>query len=110
MSYFKLNVNPYKRVGMDGVFLGLARLLLGISLRRCPRKISQSSPASPRKTLSIPTILLGLTHYREHPILALRNTLQNMASMECTVKYCPPREGNTENQLFQYYPTLEDNI
>ena len=26
------------------------------------------------------------------------------------MKYCPPREGNTENQLFQYYPTVEENI
>ena len=23
--------------------------------------------------------------------------------------YWPPREGNTENQLFQYHPTLEEN-
>ena len=23
--------------------------------------------------------------------------------------YCPPREGHTENQLFQYIPTSEDN-
>ena len=29
MSYFKSNVNPSKRGGMYGVFLGLARLLLG---------------------------------------------------------------------------------
>ena len=25
------------------------------------------------------------------------------------MKYCPPREGNTENQLFLYHPTLEHN-
>ena len=29
--YFKYNVNLSKRVGMDGVFLGLAELLLKIS-------------------------------------------------------------------------------
>ena len=33
MSYFKKNVNPSKRVGMDGVFFGLAGLLLG---KPCP--------------------------------------------------------------------------
>ena len=47
---------------MDGVFLGLAGRLLGISLGLCPQEISQSSPASPGKTPSIPPLLLGLTH------------------------------------------------
>ena len=46
---------------MDGVFLGLAELLLGTSLRLRPRVIPQSSPASPRKTPSISLLLLGLT-------------------------------------------------
>ena len=32
-----------------------------------------------------------------------------MAPRECTVKYCSPREGNTENQLIQYFQTLSDN-
>ena len=66
MSYFKYNVNPSKRVGMDRVFLGLAGLLLGISPGLCPREIPRSSPASPQKTLSIPPLLLGLTHYIIH--------------------------------------------
>ena len=29
--------------------------------------------------------------------------------MECTLKYWPPREGNTENEIFQYHPISEDN-
>ena len=48
---------------MDGVFLRLAGLLLGISLGLCPREIPSSSPASPRKTPSIPPLFLGLTQY-----------------------------------------------
>jgi len=47
---------------MDGVFLGLAGLLLGISLGLRPREIPRSSPASPRKTPSFPPLLLRLTH------------------------------------------------
>ena len=43
MSNFKLNVNASKSVGMDGVFLGLAGLLLGISLGLRPREIPWSS-------------------------------------------------------------------
>ena len=68
MFYFKYNVSPSERVGMHGVFLGLAGLLLGISLRLCFRDIPRSSPASPWKTLSIPPLLLGLTHsgYKMH--------------------------------------------
>ena len=48
---------------MDGVFLGLARLLLGIFLGLRPWNIPRSSPASPWKTPSIPPLLLGLTEY-----------------------------------------------
>ena len=61
MSYFKYNVNPSKRVKMDGVFLGLAGLLLGIFLGFCSLEIPWSRPASPRKTPSIPPLLLVLT-------------------------------------------------
>ena len=46
---------------MDGVFLGLAGLLLRISLGLHPQEIPCSSPSSPWKTLSIPPLLLGLT-------------------------------------------------
>ena len=56
-------VNPSKRGGMDGVFQGLAGLLQGISRGGSPREIPRSSPASPRKTLSIPTLLLGFAFY-----------------------------------------------
>ena len=62
MSYFKENVNPSKRVRMDGVFLGLAGLLFGISLRLHPWEIPQTSPDSPCKTPFIPPLLLGLTN------------------------------------------------
>ena len=55
-------VNPSKRVGMDGVFLGLAGLLLGISLGLRPQEIPRRSPASPRKTPSFPPLLLRSTH------------------------------------------------
>ena len=48
---------------MDGVFLRLAGLLLKISLGLNPWEIPRSSPASPRKTPSIPFLLLGLTQY-----------------------------------------------
>ena len=46
----------------DGVFLGLAGLLLGNSLGLRPLEIPRSSPASPQKTPSIPSLLLGLTY------------------------------------------------
>ena len=66
---------------MDEVFLGLAELLLGISLGLAelllgispglrPWEIPRSSPASPRKTPSIPSLVLGLT--QSLPLLGLR--------------------------------------
>ena len=45
------------------MIIRLVGLILGISPRLCLREIPRSSPASPRKTLSIPPLLLGLTHY-----------------------------------------------
>ena len=59
-TYQKYNVNLSKRVGKDGVFLGLAVLLLGIFLGFCPREIPRCSPASPRITPSFPPLLLRL--------------------------------------------------
>ena len=53
-------VNLSNRGGTDGVFQGVAGLLGEISRRRSPRKIPKSSHASPRKTLSFPTLLLRL--------------------------------------------------
>ena len=47
---------------MDGVFLGLAGLFLGISLGLRPQEIPWGSLASPWKTPSVPPLLLGLTH------------------------------------------------
>ena len=47
--------------GKDGVFLGLAGLVLGISLGPCPQKIPRSSPASPRKALPFHLLLIRLT-------------------------------------------------
>ena len=49
---------------MDKVFLGLAWLLLRISLGLRPWESPRSSPASPRKNPSIPPLLLGLTQFR----------------------------------------------
>ena len=51
-------VNLSKTGGKDGVFRGLAGLLRGIPRGRSPREILRSSPASPRKTPSIPILLL----------------------------------------------------
>ena len=48
---------------MDGIFLELAGLLLGISLGLRPWELPRSSPASPWKIPSIPPLLLGLTQY-----------------------------------------------
>ena len=62
-TYRKYNVNLSKRVGKDRVFLGLAGLLLGISLGLRPQEIPRSSPASPRKTLPFLPLLLRLTQY-----------------------------------------------
>ena len=45
----------------------------------------------------------------EHPVLALASILWKIVPKECTVRYYPLREGNTEIKLFQYYPTLENN-
>ena len=59
-------VNLSKRGGKDGIFWGLAGLLWGISRRRSPREIPRSSPASPRKTPSFPTLLLRFTFYFQH--------------------------------------------
>ena len=76
MSHFKLNVNPSKRGGMAG-------LLLGISLWLRPLEIPQTSPASPRKTPSIPPLLLGLTQYG-HSVDLKDGLLNNRV---CTVKF-----------------------
>ena len=43
-TYWKYNVNLSKRLRKDRVFFRLAGLFLGISLKRCPRKIPRSSP------------------------------------------------------------------
>ena len=48
-----------KRGGMDRVFRGLAGLHQGQG--QSPREILRSSFSSPRKTLSIPTLLLSFT-------------------------------------------------
>ena len=46
---------------------------------------------------------------QRNPVLILIwSILWNIAPREYTVKLCPPRERNTENDLFQYYPTFED--
>ena len=57
----EIECKSVKSVGKDRVFLGLAGLLLGISLVLFPREILWSSPASPRKTPHFPPLLLRLT-------------------------------------------------
>ena len=83
-TYWKYNVNLSKRVGKDGVFLGLAELLLRISLRLRPREIPRSSTASPRKTPSFPPILLRLPI----PVLGTKQTIyipgQVLADLDST--------------------------
>ena len=70
-------VTPSKRFGMDGVFFRLAGLLRGISRGRSPREIRRSSPASPRKTPSIPIFLIGFTFYSKYDILVIFLNLSN---------------------------------
>ena len=48
---------------MDGVLRGLAGQLQGIFRGQSRRKILRSSTASPRKTLSFPTLLLKFTFF-----------------------------------------------
>ena len=57
---------------MDGVFLGLAGLLLGISLGFRPREIPRSIPASPRKIPSIPPLLLGITQSEDYVFIMIQ--------------------------------------
>ena len=47
--------------------------------------------------------------YTEHQVFTLRSILSDIAPRECTVKYYPPREDNTDNQLVKYYSTFLDN-
>ena len=56
-------VSPSKRGGMDQIFRELEGLVRGIFEGRSMREIPRSSTASPRKTLSIPTFLLGFTFF-----------------------------------------------
>ena len=60
---------------MDRVFLGLARLFLGTSIGLCPWEILWSSPAIPRKTLSIPPLLLGLTQSSNTVLVPISKTV-----------------------------------
>ena len=43
------------------IFQILSNYYASSNINNCPWEISQSSPASPRKTPSIPPLLLGLT-------------------------------------------------
>ena len=35
--------------------------------------------------------------------------MQNIVPRKGSVKYCPPREWNIDNKLYQYQPTFEGN-
>ena len=63
MSYFKQNVNQSKRVGMDGVFLGLAGLLLGISLKLRPWEIPSEQPCQPSENPVHPSSFNWITPF-----------------------------------------------
>ena len=129
-TYQKQNVNLSKRVGKDMVFLGLAGLILGISLGLSPWEIPRSSPASHWKTLSFPPLLLKLTHSQPKRIILKLNyssiALLTMCISQCChnqifywvytdpycviyYKYSPSCQTDTENQLFQYCPTRKNN-
>ena len=62
VDFRKANTVPSVYFRRANTETGLAGLLLWISLGLRPREIPRSSPASPRKTPSIPPLLLGLTH------------------------------------------------
>ena len=47
-----------------------------------------------------------ISKYTEHPVFDIGSIMWNIALREYTLNYCPLRKGNTENQLFQYYTTL----
>ena len=61
MSHVNRMKIQVKELRMDRVFLELSGLLRGLSQGQSPWEIPLSSPASPRKILSIPPLLLGLT-------------------------------------------------
>ena len=71
-------VDSSKRGGMDAVLRGLAGLLRGISRERSQREISRSSPASLRKTPSIPTLLLRFTFYLKLEICVIFQIFLNI--------------------------------
>ena len=75
---------------MDGVVLGLAELLLRISLGLCPQEIPRSSPASPWKTSSSPPLLLGLTHSQLLNNVILKFNFQALLNQLGHIfPYCP---------------------
>ena len=79
---------------MDGVFLGLAGLLLGISLGLRPWEIPHSSPASPWKIMSIPPLLLVLTQYA---MIMRQLCFGSLVWHSCVLWNSLPRECNTTN-------------
>ena len=84
---------------MDGFFLGLAGRLLRISLRLCPRELPRSSPASPRKTLSITPVVLGLT--QSLPLIGLRwqpGCLEQIWIAALTALWLPPAPPGPSGQ------------
>ena len=76
---------------MAGFFLGLAGLLLGISLGLCPWEFPRISPASPQKTLSITPVVLGLT--QSLPLIGLQRQpgcLEQIWIAALTALWLPP--------------------
>ena len=50
-----------------------------------------------------------ISYYTKLLVCAQGSILWNIAPRECTVKYFPPREGSTENEIFQFHTSFEDN-
>ena len=71
---------------MDGIFLGLAGLLLGISLGLRPWEIPRSNPAIPLKTPFIPPLIIVLTH----SVYATENRLTMVSLMGKTINNTTP--------------------
>ena len=54
-------------------------------------------------------IIVTLTLQRGNKAPNDKNGAPKVVPRENTVQYCPLMKGYTENQLFLYYPTLNDN-
>ena len=82
-------LNQSKRVGLVGVFLRMAGLLLRISLGHFSWEIPRSSPASPWKILSIPPLLLGLIQSSPRPTQSAEDSYCKLLEDTSEIKRAP---------------------